>query len=231
MTLLDRFRSKDSRRRRALKRAAPGPLQDYLAAPLPDRRMPLNDARIVAMDFETTGLDPKQDDIISIGLVDITHGAVQLDSAWHRVIRVSRALPAESVTIHQITDDQIAQGVSLQSVLPYLLQRLQGNPILVHYRHIEQNFLDAACLHHYGAGFVASIIDTLELAQNIFERRNHTIQPGDLRLFNLRPRYNLPRYKAHNALMDAIATAELFLAMAADMVPKGNARLGDFLTN
>ena len=56
-------------------------------------------------------------------------------------------------------------------------------------------------------------------------------QTGDLRLFNLRPRYNLPRYKAHNALSDAIATAELFMALAAEMAPGGhNCELRQFLT-
>ena len=73
-------------------------------------------------------------------------------------------------------------------------------------------------------------IDTLEIAQRVFERRNHTIQPGDLRLFNLRPRYNLPQYRAHNALSDALATAELFLAMAENLYPGRPCPLGEFLS-
>jgi DNA polymerase-3 subunit epsilon len=36
---------------------------------------------------------------------------------------------------------------------------------------------------------------------------------GELRLDALRAAYNLPRYPAHNALSDALATAELFLAL------------------
>ena len=56
-----------------------------------------------------------------------------------------------------------------------------------------------------------------------------TIQPGNLRLFNLRPHFGLPQYKAHNALYDALATAELFLAMAAEMAPNGNYKIGDFI--
>jgi DNA polymerase-3 subunit epsilon len=40
-----------------------------------------------------------------------------------------------------------------------------------------------------------------------------------LRLGTLRSLYNLPRYTAHNALIDACATAELMLAIASKMNP------------
>jgi DNA polymerase-3 subunit epsilon len=82
----------------------------------------------------------------------------------------------------------------------------------------------------YGAPFMCPTIDTLILAQRVFERQNHTIQVADLRLFNLRSRYHLPRYRAHNALNDALAAAELFLAMSADMATSDNCRIRQFLT-
>jgi DNA polymerase III epsilon subunit-like protein len=40
----------------------------------------------------------------------------------------------------------------------------------------------------------------------------------------------MPAYKAHNALMDAIATAELFLAMFNKISPKSDGRLSEFLS-
>ena len=45
----------------------------------------------------------------------------------------------------------------------------------------------------------------------------------------MRKRYGLPQYKAHNALNDALATAELFLAMASEIKPEGKAPLKEFL--
>ena len=59
--------------------------------------------------------------------------------------------------------------------------------------------------------------------------RNHSVQTGDLRLFNLRLLFDLPMYKAHNALYDALATAELFLAIRQELQPRGDFRLKDFL--
>jgi DNA polymerase-3 subunit epsilon len=43
------------------------------------------------------------------------------------------------------------------------------------------------------------------------------VKQGDLQLSQIRSLYGLPRYTAHNALNDAVATAELMLAIAAGM--------------
>lgn len=229
--MFERLFGREFRRKRALATAPEGVMRDFLATPFPDRKTVCSEANVVALDFETTGLDPARDEILSIGLVEIQNGSVKLGTAWHEIIRLDRALPADSVVIHHITDDQKEQGRALEEVLPELLERLRGKVMLVHFKRIEQNFLDAACRRLYGTPFVIPIIDTLELGQRVLERRNHTIQANDLRLFNLRPRYNLPRYKAHNALNDALATAELFLAMAAEMGPGERCRLYDFVTH
>ena len=57
------------------------------------------------------------------------------------------------------------------------------------------------------------------------KRRDVPVHHGDLQLGKLRARYNLPRYTAHNALIDACATAELALAIAAKMDPAGSLNL------
>ncbi len=185
---------------------------------------------LVALDLETTGLNPHKDKILSIGLVELRRGSIHLDSAWHRIINVGTAVPEETAVIHHITDDIVAEGHSLETVLPELMQKLQGKVMLVHYANIEQEFLNAACQRLYGSPFLIQAIDTLKLAYRQLERRNYTVQSGDLRLFNLRKLYGLPEYKAHNALYDAVATAELFLAMASESAPNGKQPLGDFLT-
>ena len=195
--MLGRLLGKDYQRRQALGRAKPGPLADFLATPWPDKRTDCRDLELVSIDLETTGLDPKKDVILSIGLVHVDRWGVKLGTAWHRIVQIETAIPGESAVIHQITDDQSAAGQPIDELMPTLLGRLAGRPMIVHYSPIEQNFIDAACRRLYGAPFVAPIIDTLEIAQRVFERRNHLIQPGDLRLFNLRPRYNLPQYRAH----------------------------------
>ena len=67
------------------------------------------------------------------------------------------------------------------------------------------------------------------MALRLFQRRNITVAPKDLRLHGLRERYNLPRYPAHNALSDALSAAELFLAEAAYRDQGKGMMLGEFL--
>ena len=220
------------KRRRAATHAASGPMRDFLLSATPDPRTPLREIDIVSLDLETTGLNPRRDVILSYGLLTLRDDTIELGSARHEIVRISRQIPEASAIIHGITDDQAASGRPLEEVLPELLEQLAGKVMLVHFARVEQHFLDAACRHLYNAPFLIPTIDTLLLAERLFSLRNHSIQPADLRLFNLRPRYNLPRYQAHNALSDALATAELFLALAAEIQPNPDKRrLGSFLAN
>jgi DNA polymerase III subunit epsilon len=72
-------------------------------------------------------------------------------------------------------------------------------------------------------------VDTQTLAYRTFERRQTPFKASDLRLHALGDRYNLPRYSAHNALSDALASAELFLAQAAYRDNGNGLPLRDFL--
>lgn len=230
--MFTRFLSKEFQRRLGLAKAAPGVMHEYLSSPLPIKNLSCREVDIVALDLETTGLDPKRDSILSYGLVHMHRMSIQLETSCHEFIAVPDEIPEQSAVIHRITDDVAARGRPLEDVLPELLSQLAGKVMLAHYAKVEQSFIDVACRKLYGAPFVIRTIDTLVLARRLFEIRNHTIQTGNLRLFNLRPKYNLPQYRAHNALSDAVATAELFLAMAAEMFPKQeNCSLERFLTD
>lgn len=212
-------------RRIACHYAPAGPLRDLLSLPFPSPRLPCMEAELVAVDLETTGLNPKQDSILSIGLVHIQHGSIRLDTTWYQLIQVQHQIPEASVLFHQITDDRAALGLPLAEVLPMLLERLLGKIMLAHHAVIEQEFLNLACRRLYGAPLIIPTIDTLALMQRRYYAQDLPIRDGELRLFNLRKKYNLPRYRAHNALSDAVATAELFLAISAEW---SGCRLRDF---
>jgi DNA polymerase-3 subunit epsilon len=213
--MLERFLGLDFRRRRLLRDAAPGPLRDYLATPFPDGGADFRGVEFVSLDLETTGLDPARDDILSIGLVAIRAGRIPLDTAAHYLISPRGAIPEHSATIHQITDDRAAQGQPLAEVLPVVLSRLAGRVLLGHHVKVERGFLGAACKRLYGTSVIFPVADTEALIRRWLERRNQPFAGRDLRLHALRKRYGLPRYKAHNALTDALATAELFCAFVA----------------
>ena len=209
-------------RSKALKQARHEVMRDYLSVPFPKPGQPWDEVEIVSLDFETTGLNPEQDQILSYGKVHIQRGIIRIASAHHQLIQAKDFIPESAAIIHHITDDQANAGLALVDALPELLQQLAGKVMLVHFKTIEQGFLDAACRRLYGTPFMIPIIDTLNLAERVYRRRNHAIPPSRLRLFNLRDDFHLPTYKAHNALNDAMTTAELFLILEGEITPAGS---------
>lgn len=101
--------------------------------------------------------------------------------------------------------------------------------MIAHHATIEQRFLGNACKRIFGGGLLVPIVDTQTVSLRTFQRRQSPYKGSDLRLHALGDRYNLPRYGAHNALSDALAAAELFLAQAAHKDSGKGVALRDFL--
>lgn len=222
-------KNKNWYRKQAWKKAKHPVMLKYLARPFPSARAPWNKLEIVSLDFETTGLDPNHDQILSYGKVHIKQSLIQLSTARHELVKAERNITESSAVIHHITDDMASEGRPIEQVLPELLDALGGKVMLVHYNKIEQGFLNAACMRYYGSPFMIPTIDTLELSQRVLMRRNHGITSNQLRLFNLRDSFNLPVYKAHNALNDAMTTAELFLKIEGEISPNASTTLKELV--
>jgi DNA polymerase-3 subunit epsilon len=213
-------RTPEQRRERALRDAAPGPLRDYLASPLPGPEAPLDGLRLLAVDIETTGLDPRRDRVLSIGWLPVDGHRVVLGGAGRVVVRDEGGASGvgQSATVHGLTDDRLAAGVPVEDAVARLLSALAGRVLLAHFARIETAFLGAVCERAWGAVMPCVVVDTFEL-----ERRavagGWGSEPagGALRLWTARERFGLPVYRAHEALTDALACAELYLAQRAEL--------------
>lgn len=213
--MFERFIDIDRIRRRYLGKAAPGPLADYLSAPFVSVDSDLEQIEFLALDLEATGLDMRRDEILSVGFTVIRNLSVRLSESDYFLVRPERAIPERSAIIHRIFDDQSAQGIELEAALVKILQALRGRVLLAHHANIECGFLNQACQRVFGAAIVFPLVDTFAIEYRSLKRRGVTPYNQGLRLARLRELYNLPRYPAHNALSDAVATAELFLAQIA----------------
>ena len=209
----------------ALAEAAQEPrLRAFYAAGAVAGDTPLAEVPMVAIDVETTGLDPARDEIVSIGLLPMTLERIASSASRYWVVRPHAELRPESVTIHAITHAQIEAAPDFGAIVGELLAALAGRVVVVHCREIERRFLDVALKARLGEGIEFPVIDTMELEARLHRRPPPGLlarlfgrkpAPISIRLADSRARYRLPRYRAHHALTDALATAELLQAQVA----------------
>ncbi|WP_372760866.1 3'-5' exonuclease [Pseudoalteromonas sp.] len=193
-------------------------LKSFYQAAFKDPNAAIKDVPFVAMDFETTGLDSSNDDIVSVGLVPFSLQRIYCRESRHWVVQPRRNLHEESIIIHGITHSEVNDAPDLNQVIQPLLDALKGKVVVVHYAAIERHFLNNALKLRLKEGIEFALLDTMELEQRALKARQGLVgrlfnkKLGSLRLTDCRERYSLPSYKNHNALTDALATAELLQA-------------------
>ncbi|TVQ43637.1 MAG: 3'-5' exonuclease [Gammaproteobacteria bacterium] len=195
--------------------------------------MTLEEAPLIALDVETTGLDPRRHSIISIGVVPFDLDRIRFSQRRQWLLKPRFPLESHSVTLHHITHADLAHAPDLDEVLEDLLQAMAGRLPVVHYRSIERRFLESAIRFRLGESLVFPVIDTMALEarfhrQPLSARIRRWLGGGQLslRLQDCRARYGLPGYSPHHAVIDALATAELLQAQVAARLGR-NARVGE----
>ncbi|HSH43591.1 MAG TPA: 3'-5' exonuclease [Arenicellales bacterium] len=197
--------------------APPGPLKAFYDAGIPESDRPLGDTPLISIDLETTGLDPDRDSIVSIGLITLDLERIYCRDARHWIFKPERSLSSTSVTIHAITHSDVDRSPGLESRFEEILDWLAGRVAVAHFAPIERRFLERAARDIYNYPLLFPIIDTMDLERRHYQSgwRGLFSKVDSLRLDACRNRLKLPRYKAHHALTDALATAELLQAQIA----------------
>jgi DNA polymerase-3 subunit epsilon len=171
-----------------------------------------------SLDIETGGLDPRRDPIIALGMLPIRAGIIKLGEAYRTLVRPEdgREIRPESVRAHQLVRGEVREAPPLPEVLGEVDRRVREGALLVHHQGIDVAFLKQAFARHGRPWPAPPVVDTVELILKLNRRQRFT-NPGyasedpSVNLTEARRRFGLPDYLAHDALTDAVATAELFL--------------------
>lgn len=207
-------RALEVRRLRYRRRVSDTPLARCWRAPSLSTGNDWRQCSFLACDAEMSSLDVREGELLSLGWVVIERAAVPLGSAEHHLLRPDRSV-GQSATIHNLRDCEFVQALAPQEVAARFLEAAAGRTLVFHNARLDMAYLDDASRQLYGAPLLLPYVDTMKLEHRALTRRGVAIQSGDLRLQACRERYNLPDYPAHNALVDALATAELLLAQLA----------------
>lgn len=192
----------------ALERVGHPVLAAYAQAEWPAASTPARAGRYLALDFELDGLR-RGAHLLQAGWTAFEGTRLRLDEARAVDIRSYASLDRQAVTIHGIGEQRAAQGAPVGEVIAALIAALAGRVMIAHAAAIETGALGDAARALLGVRLPIRAICTLSLER----RLNPALTDSDAyRLGPARARYGLPEYRAHDALSDALAAAELFQA-------------------
>lgn len=215
--LLDYFhplnKLKRKRERYLSKNRVPDNIRELLSAPLPEIAEDLFQLEYVALDFETTGFYPEKDQLLSVGYLPVTNEQILLKKAVENFVKSSEKIKAETAVINHIVPEMLAQGAPLTEVMDDLIAAVTGKILIAHGSIIEKRFIDHYVFEHFQLPPLPLLwVDTLTIEKSLTMHRGNA-DSSDFRLTSARERHGLPEYPAHGALIDALATAELYLAL------------------
>ncbi|MGB5445399.1 MAG: exonuclease domain-containing protein [Psychromonas sp.] len=216
----------EKQRKKFLKREDIAPhILPYFKNPIPKSNTNIDELSFVIIDFETTGLDPTGDEILSVGLIELKNQILSLSTAEHYYLLTTENIKPETAVINHIVPETLSGGLNKAQFIEKILSSLKDRVVVAHCSTIEKKFLEKALNLPHGVHLPIVWIDTLVLESSLFINKNNFLP--DYRLCTIRERKGLPSYLAHNALADAVATGELLLVLIQDIFSNKNHTIGD----
>ena len=156
----------------------------------------------VAIDLETTGLSPADNEIIEFAAVHVKNGLTE--DTFSCLANPKRPIPHEITLKTGITDEMVAAAPPVSKVLYDFLHFVCDLPLVGYNVSFDVNFLYDSAMRHYGHGIDNTHIDVCRIARNAI--------PGqpNYKLGTVLSYFGISNDHAHRALSDALATQQLY---------------------
>ncbi len=166
----------------------------------------------VVFDCETTGLDPKVDDIISIGAVRVRGNQILANEAMHLYIRQTREMSHESIKVHKIRHCDLENAIPLEEAIEKFLYFIGNRPLVGYYLEFDVAMINKYIKPLYGITLPNT---QKEVSAIYYDKKIPLIPQGniDLRFDSILRDLKLPRLGAHDALNDAVMTAMIYIKL------------------
>lgn len=160
----------------------------------------------VALDIETTGLDPQKDEITEIAAVRFEDGLVTDQLKIY--VKIDRPIPDKIKKITGITDELLnIKGINLTDALNEVIKFIGIEPIVCHNADFDMGFLkEKSCINnlHFPNN---QVFDTCKLSRKLIKNvKNFKLQ-------TLAEFYQIPMASNHEALTDARTAGELLIKL------------------
>jgi DNA polymerase III subunit epsilon len=168
---------------------------------------------VVSIDCETTGLNPRKDDIVTVAAIRIRGARILSSERFEATVRPMVKMNPEAIKVHRLRERDVATGRAMADILPALLRFLGGRPLVGYYLEF-----DVAMLNRYIRRWLRIELPspTIEVSKLYYERKYADAPPGshvDLSFAAILSDLNLPMLDQHDAYADALMTAMIYLTL------------------
>jgi len=173
-------------------------------------------ARFIALDLETTGLDPRADRVIEIGALacDAEGNTVE---TFERLINPGRPINPTASAINGLSDADLVDAPPASVVLSEflgLLDRAGNAPLIAHNAAFDAGFLGLEFARSGMAIPNRPVLDTLPLARSVLPHLNSH------RLDRLVAHFGMSERARHRALADASAVMDVWFRLGGPATPE-----------
>lgn len=183
--------------------------RDSLPTPQPIDSTALNQARLVVVDLETSGLDLQHDEILSIGAVAIEAGVLRMADQFECTVFRPTHSATQATLLHEITPGEINAGIPADDALLGLMEFAGHCVFLAFHAGFDQRMLSRGLRRDLRYRLQHRFLDVAELAPMLFPEVAHQCATLD----DWQNHFHLENSERHNATADAQATAEILLIL------------------
>jgi len=165
----------------------------------------IHDTRFVVLDVETSGLDPYRDRLLSIGAVTVHDGTVALSDAFEVVLRQDVASDPPNILVHGIGGSMQLSGREARVALLEFIAYAGRAPLVGYHVDFDRVMIVRALQGAFG---IQPLNDWLDLARILPALFPHLARRGRGLDFWL-SQFSIDNFSRHDAMADALATAQL----------------------
>ncbi|MDO4435375.1 MAG: 3'-5' exonuclease [Cardiobacteriaceae bacterium] len=172
-----------------------------------------NYEELVSLDCETTSLNVKEAEIISIGAVKVRGGEILTSESFYVVVKPEGMMSATNVTVHGLRPKDLSHGLSIDQALYQLLDFIGGRTLLGYYLEYDVAMINKFLKPLLGIQLPQKKIEVSALYHRKKTRYQAYDIPVDLRMATMINTLKIPDLPRHDALNDAINVAMMYLAI------------------
>ncbi|HLG08099.1 MAG TPA: exonuclease domain-containing protein, partial [Gaiellaceae bacterium] len=180
----------------------------------------IEDAELVVFDLETTGLSASRDRMCEIGAVRVR--SLSVDETFETLVDPGIVLPPYIATLTGIREAELRSAPRPEIAVRRFLAFAGDAPLVAHNARFDVGFLDREVERLTGRRVAALVVDTVWLARRLLHRRSERFSLLELAHF-----FGTTWQPCHRALPDALATAEILIALLGLAQERGARTIGD----